>query len=396
MSILRKRLIDFEETLNDEKIDLITLRRLCFHGIPDEGGLRSKCWKLLLNYLPLTKQDWPDVLKRKRNLYNTFIEDLIVMPGETAMNGERVDVTMHDHPLNSNPGSKWQTFFKDNEVLLQIDKDVRRLCPDVSFFQQGTDYPCKAIVDVNGPKRLHCRVQHTVLRSANVERKGLGVTKIAVSVRKATEDYAPLAEGGEAHWEVLERILFIYAKLNPGQGYVQGMNEIVGPIYHAFACDPDASWREHAEADTFFCFTNLMGEIRDFFIKSLDEAEFGINAMMTKLCKQVKTNDHEIWLRLQQQDLCPQYYSFRWLTLLLSQEFPLPDVMRIWDSLFADEKRFSFLIHICCAMILLLRNQLLSNDFATNVKLLQNFPSMDIQIVLSKAATLAGKTLNTP
>lgn len=57
------------------------------------------------------------------------------------------------------------------------------------------------------------------------------------------EDYAPLAEGGEAHWEVLERILFLYAKLNPGQGYVQGMNEIVGPIYHTFACDPDQSWR---------------------------------------------------------------------------------------------------------------------------------------------------------
>ena len=47
------------------------------------------------------------------------------MPGESAVDGERVDVTLHDHPLNSNPGSKWQTFFKDNEVLLQIDKDVR-------------------------------------------------------------------------------------------------------------------------------------------------------------------------------------------------------------------------------------------------------------------------------
>lgn len=67
--------------------------------------------------------------------------------------------------------------------------------------------------------------------------------QIAVSIRKAAEDYAPLAEGGEAHWEVLERILFLYAKLNPGQGYVQGMNEIVGPIYHAFACDPDQKWR---------------------------------------------------------------------------------------------------------------------------------------------------------
>lgn len=52
-----------------------------------------------------------------------------------------------------------------------------------------------------------------------------------------------MTEGGEAHWEVLERILFLYAKLNPGQGYVQGMNEIVGPIYHTFACDPDHTWR---------------------------------------------------------------------------------------------------------------------------------------------------------
>lgn len=396
MSILKKRLVDFDEVLNEDNIDLTNLRKICFHGIPDEGGLRSLCWKLLLNYLPLTRSNWNDTLKRKRDLYNRFIDDLIVMPGENSIDGERVDVTMDDHPLSSSPSSKWQTFFKDNEVLLQIDKDVRRLCPDISFFQQGTDYPCEAIVSANGPKRLHCRVQHTVLRSANVERKGLGITKqIAVSVRKASEDYAPLDKGGEAHWEVLERILFLYAKLNPGQGYVQGMNEIVGPIYHAFACDPDAKWREHAEADTFFCFTNLMAEIRDFFIKSLDEAEFGINAMMIKLNQQVKLNDHDVWTKLQQQDLCPQYYSFRWLTLLLSQEFPLPDVMRIWDSLFADEKRFSFLTHICCAMILLLKNQLLNNDFASNVKLLQNFPSMDIQIVLSKAATLAGKKLDT-
>ncbi|XP_077278175.1 TBC1 domain family member 13 [Temnothorax americanus] len=394
MSILRKKLTEFDDVFDADEIDTASLSKICFHGIPDEpGGLRPLCWKLLLNYLPPTKSSWLETLKRKRELYNTFIEDLIVNPGESnADDKERVDVTLHDHPLNLNPDSKWQTYFKDNEVLLQIDKDVRRLCPDISFFQQGTDYPCQKIVNANG-QRLHHRVQHTVLKSANVERKGLGVTKIAVSVRKATEDYAPLAEGGEAHWEVLERILFIYAKLNPGQGYVQGMNEIVGPIYHAFACDPDPTWRKHAEADTFFCFTNLMAEIRDFFIKTLDEAEFGINSMMSKLTNQVRANDPEVWLRLHQQELCPQYYSFRWLTLLLSQEFPLPDVMRIWDSLFADENRFNFLIHICCAMILLLRDQLLAGDFATNVKLLQNFPSMDIQIVLSKAAALAGKTL---
>lgn len=26
------------------------------------------------------------------------------------------------------------------------------------------------------------------------------------------------------------------------------------------------------------------------------------------------------------------------------------DVIRVWDSLFADEKRFDFLIYVCCAM----------------------------------------------
>lgn len=41
-------------------------------------------------------------------------------------------------------------------------------------------------------------------------------------------------------FKVVERLLFLYAKLNPGQGYVQGMNEIIGPIYHAFASDSDS------------------------------------------------------------------------------------------------------------------------------------------------------------
>lgn len=65
-----------------------------------------------------------------------------------------------------------------------------------------------------------------------------------------------MAEGKEAHWEVVERILFLYAKLNPGQSYVQGMNEIIGPIYHAFACDPNPAFRgklyDHIQFSKYF------------------------------------------------------------------------------------------------------------------------------------------------
>lgn len=58
-----------------------------------------------------------------------------------------------------------------------------------------------------------------------------------------SNEYEVLPSGSEAHWEVVERILFIYAKLNPGIAYVQGMNEIVGPIYYTFATDPNSQWK---------------------------------------------------------------------------------------------------------------------------------------------------------
>ncbi|KAF5301241.1 hypothetical protein FQR65_LT00941 [Abscondita terminalis] len=382
----KARLKEFDNILNKDVIDLGDLRKLSFTGIPDDQGKRAICWRLLLNYLPADKSTWSTHLKTKRDLYMQFIDEMIVTPGSKEVDGD-----VEDHPLSMNPDSEWQAFFKDNEVLLQIDKDVRRLCPDISFFQQPTEFPCSVVVNSMDVKRLHRRVERRVLKSANVERKGLGITKIALSLKKANEDYAPMDEGQEAHWEVVERILFLYAKLNPGQSYVQGMNEILGPIYYAFASDPDVSYREWAEADCFFCFTNLMSEIRDFFIKTLDEAECGINSMMTRMLVQLKNCDLDVWLRFQQLELRPQYYSFRWITLLLSQEFPLPDVLRIWDSLFSEEKRFNFLIYICCAMIVIIRNQLLNGDFPSNLKLLQNFPPMDVQIILTKAVELSKK-----
>ena len=58
--------------------------------------------------------------------------------------------------------------------------------------------------------------------------------------------------------------------------YFQGMNEILGPIYYTLASDPDPDCREFAEADSFFCFTTIMSEIRDNFIKTLDDSQCGI------------------------------------------------------------------------------------------------------------------------
>lgn len=110
---------------------------------------------------------------------------------------------------------------------------------------------------------------------------------------------------------------------------------------------------EHAEADTFYCFTYLMTHLRDNFMKIYDSSEFGILVRMQKFLKLLKTIDQEICELFERQKLKPEFYAFRWLTLLLSQEFQLPDVLRLWDSLFAEQdNNLQFLLYICCAMVM--------------------------------------------
>ena len=67
----------------------------------------------------------------------------------------------------------------------------------------------------------------------------------------------------------MKRALFIFAKLNPGLRYVQGMNELLAPLYYHFRLDPDRGNAVHAEADAFFCFMDIISEFRDNFCQQL-------------------------------------------------------------------------------------------------------------------------------
>jgi hypothetical protein len=87
----------------------------------------------------------------------------------------------------------------------------------------------------------------------------------------------------------------------------------------------------------------------------------------------------------------PQFFAFRWITLLLTQEFPFPDSVRIWDTLLSDPRgRTDCLLRVCLALLLRARGALLAGDFAANVKHLQRYPSVDVGEVLAAAAALPG------
>ena len=142
--ILRGAVVARKTTGDDQgtpkrKIKLSQLQDIAFYGVPDSPkGLRSITWRVLLGLLPLSTSQWPDRLKSKRNLYKQFIADFITTEEEIMKN--ETEPTFEDNPLSTEPGSKWNTFFKDEELRETIAKDVHRTHPSYSFFTQGITY----------------------------------------------------------------------------------------------------------------------------------------------------------------------------------------------------------------------------------------------------------------
>ena len=107
-------------------------------------------------------------------------------------------------------------------------------------------------------------------------------------------------------------MLFIYGKLNPGVRYVQGMNEILAVIYYCFwphqehfANAEDDPFYEYFESDLFFCFTMLMAEIRDGFLRAMDNESTGINGKIRTFSQLMLKLDPDLYYHLQEQNVNP-------------------------------------------------------------------------------------------
>eukprot|EP00058_Branchiostoma_floridae_P001504 XP_002586992.1 hypothetical protein BRAFLDRAFT_129954 [Branchiostoma floridae] len=263
----------------------------------------------------------------------------------------------------------------------------RRLCPDISFFQQATDHPCERLVNADsGIETLRKRVEHTILKAVNIGRTGWALpsqTRLCPDIsffQQATDHPCERLVNADSGIETLRKRVehTILKAANVGK------NRLGITVTNVKNCNA----QEHAEADTFFCFTNLMSEIRDNFIKMLDDSASGIGSSMQNVLTLLKKHDQQLWRCLEDRGVRPQFYLFRWLTLLLSQEFKMPDVIRVWDSLFADRRRFDFLYCVCCAMIICIRSRILEGDFSDTMRTLQNYPDGDIHVVLRKAVEI--------
>ncbi|KAM7264347.1 hypothetical protein ACFE04_002030 [Oxalis oulophora] len=364
---------DLEYELSQPEINLEKLQRIASSGLHDEGGVRATVWKLLLGYLPPSRDLWEKELTENRQKYVKLKEEILSSPklpssnldlesrqseiarvktkpwksSEKIVTGDdddddgplkRHEISPEDHPLSLGKASVWHQYFEHTEIAEQIDRDLQRTHPDLKFFS-GTSFSKK-------------------------------------------------------HKQAMRNILLLFSKLNPAIRYVQGMNEVLAPLYFVFSTDTDEQNAENAEADSFVCFVRLLSDSVDHFCPQLDNSSAGIMGTLSRLSEFLKANDEELWQHLEHTSkVQPQFYAFRWITLLLTQEFSFQSILRIWDSLLSNPFGVQdMLLRVCCAMLLCVKSRILSGDFAANLKLLQHYPDINIEHLLRVARDLTPDT----
>ena len=174
-------------------------------GLPDEIPiLRSIIWKINFGYLPINNEEWTKILEDKRSSYFYYKEIF------TKKLQEEFKLYKDYNTMSKEDKEKIDK--KTNKSLLeQIRKDVNRTHNQMDFFFKSIDENNKLT-----KKELMEMMENRI----NCSMKNINdIYKINIK---------------ETHADVIVRILFIYSYFFPDLSYVQGMNEIIAPIYSKF------------------------------------------------------------------------------------------------------------------------------------------------------------------
>ena len=185
----------------------------------------------------------------------------------------------------------------------------------------------------------------------------------------------------EKNRECIRHILYIQTKFNKTYQYIQGMNDICGVLFYVFSLTAS---RAHAESTTYYCFAFLMTRINDWYSSKCDMSSKGIHATLRRVDAILKLKEPQVYNHLMKLNITNVLYSFRWVTLLFSQEFPIDDVLSIWDVILVDHTN-DFVCCFCVSMVCEIKKQLLVSDFSDCLKLLQKYPSTNVKGILERA-----------
>lgn len=332
--------------------NIILYKSYCANGFPDELKIfRSLAWKINLGLISIDNENWDTTLDTKRKQYSAI---KMIMMVKVFKEKEKYEQIKNDKVALSK--------FRNNcqlKVIEEIERDLDRTQMIFPSFFQPTDDSIKYTEEE--------------IKATKEQRKKFNLYD--------TKDYYQTGQI-ETHADVIARLLFYYSNYYPDVYYIQGMNEIIAPIYYCYTSDKLYFSKTEIdidiEADTFWSFFELMEQLRHVFIRDEDNNSNGVTAKANNLSKMLEIIDKELSLYLASIKVQFSFFSFRWFILLFAQDFTLDNVMKLWDLFFIQTNKYYFVYYFAIALIELKRDKLIDNALIDILTELQNFSDIDL------------------
>ena len=83
-----------------------------------------------------------------------------------------------------------------------------------------------------------------------------------------------------------------------------------------------------------------------------------------------------------------EFYGFRWMTLFFTQDFEMPDILRIWDSIFGNKDIFEFLYLLILAAIIIKKKEIMKEKMSGIMMIIQNMEDITPNDLINKAVQI--------
>ncbi|KAK9430846.1 rab-GTPase-TBC domain-containing protein [Lipomyces doorenjongii] len=143
--------------------------------------------------------------------------------------------------------------------------------------------------------------------------------------------------GTNVHLEQLKDMLITYNEYNKSLGYVQGMSDLLSPIYAVVQDDAVAFW----------AFVGFMNRMQRNFLRD----QSGMHRQLLALDNLVQLMEPQLYTHLEKADSTNFFFMFRMLLVWFKREFKWVDVLRLWEVLWTDYLSSQFVIFVGLAIL---------------------------------------------
>jgi len=143
--------------------------------------------------------------------------------------------------------------------------------------------------------------------------------------------------GTNVHLEQMKDMLLTYNEYNKDLGYVQGMSDLLAPLYAVLQDDALAFW----------AFKGFMDRMERNFLRD----QTGMRAQLTALNHLVQFMDPVLYKHLEKAESTNFFFFFRMLLVWYKREFEWADVLRLWETLWTDYLSSQFHLFVALAIL---------------------------------------------